>query len=179
MFGRTARLPVDINTEACDPQKRLEDFECYEDPSEEHVECERHDINDKVKFHILKAQKKQKEYYDKKHKTDLCFNVGSLVLKKDFRRKKRRGGKLDFRWNGPYKIVSSLGRGLFKLEENSSGKIVDRVNGVHLKKYFAMDSDDYPFLMHRQKTLSPLPLVSRSIATCKCMQVSHSSSVGV
>ena len=45
-----------------------------------------------------------------------CFGVGSAVLLKDFNRKKRKGGKLDFRWQGPFEIISSLGTGLFKLK---------------------------------------------------------------
>ena len=39
------------------------------------------------------------------------------VLKRDFTRKKRRGGKLDYRWQGPYIIVASLGKGLYRLKE--------------------------------------------------------------
>ena len=45
---------------------------------------------------IQKAQEKQKILYDKKHNVAAAFSVGSVVLKKDFRRKKRRGGKVDF-----------------------------------------------------------------------------------
>ena len=42
---------------------------------------------------------------------------------KDFRRKKRKGGKLDYRWIGPYIIISSLGKGLFKLKELGTDKV--------------------------------------------------------
>ena len=51
---------------------------------------------------IEKAQKKQKKNYDKKFCSNSRYVAGDLVLKKDFRRKKRRGGKLDYRWVGPY-----------------------------------------------------------------------------
>ena len=44
-----------------------------------------------VKVNITKAQEKQKKYYDSKHGAASCFNVGSIVLKKDFRRKKCKG----------------------------------------------------------------------------------------
>ena len=43
------------------------------------------------------------------------FQVGTQVLKKNFRRKRRLGGKLDFKWLGPYTIETNLGKGLFKL----------------------------------------------------------------
>lgn len=54
----------------------------------------------------------------------------------DFTCKKRAGGKLDSRWTGPYRIVNSLGRGLYKLESVQNSKnTVTRVNGVHLKRF--------------------------------------------
>ena len=83
---------------------------------------------------IQKAQEKQKILYDKKHNVAAAFSVGSVVLKKDFRRKKRRGGKLDFCWEGPYTITKSLGRGLYCLE-NEHKEVLDRVCGIHLKPY--------------------------------------------
>ena len=50
-----------------------------------------------VKANIVTAQKRQKEQYDRKHSNPEVFAVGALVLKKDFTRKKRAGGKLDYR----------------------------------------------------------------------------------
>ena len=62
------------------------------------------------------------------------FSVGAVVLKKDFLRKKRKGGKLDAKWVGPYKIA----KGLYRLEcVNDSTKVISRVNGVHLKPYLS------------------------------------------
>ena len=62
----------------------------------------------------MAAQEKQKEIYDRKH----CTNpeVYALVLKKDFTRKKRKGGKLDSKWTGPLRIAMALGKGLYSLE---------------------------------------------------------------
>ena len=61
--------------------------------------------------------------------------MDALVLK-DFTRKKRAGVKLDSRWTGPYRIVNSLGRGLYSLESVQNSKnMVSRVNGVDLKRY--------------------------------------------
>jgi hypothetical protein len=62
--------------------------------------------------------------------------VGAVVLKKDFRRRKRKGGKLDGKWIGPYQITASVGRGLYRLQElKDPRKVISRVNGIHLKKY--------------------------------------------
>ena len=37
-----------------------------------------------IKANIEKGQKKQKEHYDRRHSTVLCFKKGYMVLKKDF-----------------------------------------------------------------------------------------------
>ena len=42
---------------------------------------------------------------------------------KDFRRKKRRGGKLDYHWKGPFVITKNLGKGLFQLNELLGDKV--------------------------------------------------------
>lgn len=65
----------------------------------------------------MRAQQKQKEDYDQKHFLPEVFRVGAMVLKKDFGRKKCKGGKLDPKWVGPFKIIAALGRGLYRLEE--------------------------------------------------------------
>lgn len=58
---------------------------------------------------------------------------GEKVLVKDFKRKKRAGGKMDSRYTGPY-IILNKSKGLYKLMEVASDKVV-RVNGAHLKAY--------------------------------------------
>lgn len=89
-----------------------------------------------AKANIIKAQARQKKAYDKKHSCPEVFKIGAVVLKKDFTRKKRKGGKLDSKWVGPYQIVCSIGRGLYRIAEiKDPQKVIARVNGVHLKKY--------------------------------------------
>ena len=98
---------------------------------------------EQARSNILYAQQKQKEAYDRKHFVPECFKIGSIVLKKDFTRRKRKGGKMDEKWVGPYRIVSVLGRGLYRLVEVSDPtKIITRVNGVHLKQYMVIYYDD-------------------------------------
>ena len=79
-------------------------------------------IEETVKKNVEKAQRKQKEYYDEKHGASSCYTIGSLVYKKHFHRKKRCGGKLDNKWEGPFVIAASLGKGLFKLHEVNGTK---------------------------------------------------------
>ena len=63
-----------------------------------------------------KAQEKQKEQYDRKHAQPKAFLVGEKVLKKDFRRKKKAGGKMDAHYAGPFIITKSLGKGFYALQ---------------------------------------------------------------
>ena len=58
-----------------------------------------------------------------------------LVLKKDFLRKKRKGGKLDHRYVGPYKILKILTKGAYLLQLVANSEVVVRVTGSHLKPY--------------------------------------------
>jgi len=60
------------------------------------------------------------------------------MLVKDFNRKKRKGGKLDHKWKGPYVITKSLGRGLYSLQAtDNSLNDISRINGAHLKQYLS------------------------------------------
>ena len=108
----------------------------------ERITEERRQRLESVNENILVAQRRQKDQYDRKHSNPEVFAVGALVLKKDFTRKKRAGGKLDSRWTGPYRIINSLGRGLYSLESVQNSKnTVTRVNGVHLKRYNIMQKE--------------------------------------
>ena len=92
-------------------------------------------------FQLLKTtlylpKESKKKAYDKKHSCPEVFQVGAFAMKKDFTRKKCKGGKLDPKWVGPYCITSNLGRGLYQLKQLSKPfKTVSHVNGVHLKKF--------------------------------------------
>lgn len=74
---------------------------------------------------------KQKHQYNLKHSKAVVFKKGIKVLKKGFLCKKRKGGKLDAKWVGPYSITSVLGKGFYSLKsvENPT-EIVSRVNGA-------------------------------------------------
>lgn len=95
-------------------------------------------VETKKKIHnqnIERAQEKQKKQYDKKHAAPSAFRVGVRVLRKDFTRKKRRGGKMDPKWLGPYLIEKDLGRGRYKLRSVKDTSDTVKVNGIHLKVY--------------------------------------------
>ena len=79
--------------------------------------------------------RQQKEVYNRKHYSPEVYKLGSVVLKKDFSREKRKGGKLDEKWLGPFTIVGTLWRGLYRLQAVDTTDIIPRVNGVHLRPY--------------------------------------------
>ena len=68
------------------------------------MQCQKK-VLESVKKNIIIAQAKQKEQYDIKHAKREVYKLGSIVLKKDFARKKRAGGKMDFRWVGPCESI--------------------------------------------------------------------------
>ena len=135
MFGRTARLPIDFNADSCyDADEKVEEFMDAESMDSFECAAKRQKTEQVIKENIKKAQAKQKRLYDLKHGAASCFNVGSLVLKKDFRRAKRKGGKLDYRWQGPYIITGSAGKGLFKLKQLNG----DQVSFISLFTWFEL-----------------------------------------
>ena len=124
MFGRRGCLPVDLNADKnYNADEKVEDSVGAESENSFQGIAKRRRMEKCIKDNINKAHAKQKKYYDEKHGAASCFNVGSVVLKKDFRHTKRKGGRTDYRWQGPYKITASLGKGLFKLKELNSDKV--------------------------------------------------------
>ena len=48
----------------------------------------------------------------------------------------RKGGKMETRWTGPYKITAYLGKGRFRLLNEETGKhLANSINSSRLKKY--------------------------------------------
>lgn len=158
MFGRKAVLPIDLEVAKQDASDVLLDYldqtqagmllsfllylyynsfiiEIEHDVEHDVDVDSRQEVLDRAKANIIKAQQKQKETYDRKHSCPEVYQIGSVVLKKDFTRKKRKGGKLDTKWLGPFRILGSLGRGLYRLKDIQTGQVVPHVNGVHMKPY--------------------------------------------
>ena len=91
---------------------------------EEDVEAEekrRKEMESAIKANM---ENPRKEYYDSKHAIGDTFTIGSLVLKKDFRRRKRKGGMMDYRWQGPFVIISRLGKGLYRLKHRDEDRVI-------------------------------------------------------
>ncbi|KAL5460390.1 hypothetical protein EMCRGX_G033836 [Ephydatia muelleri] len=62
--------------------------------------------------------------------------LSEFILKKDFKRKKRAGGKLETWFVGPYMIMKIHGKGFYRLKQVGNEEcVVERINGAHLKPY--------------------------------------------
>lgn len=139
MFGCRAHLPVDVDSNKCTPEELLEKWHQmgpFTPVDVEQLTARRQQLVEEAKSKIKAAQEKQKHYYDLKHAKPCVYEVGAKVLLKDFTRKKRKGGKLDVKWIGPFQITKSLGKGVYMLMsiENPAIK-AKRVTGAHLKPY--------------------------------------------
>lgn len=137
MFGRKARLPIDIEIDEHDPEELIIDNDAGEDhEAVQAITDQRIARLEIAKDNIKTAQAKQKRLYDEKHACPDAFVVGALVLKRDARRKKRAGGKLDTKYTGPYKITKCLSKGIYSLQKvDNPSDIVKRVSGADLKPY--------------------------------------------
>ena len=92
------------------------------------------EVNAKAKSNIEKAQEKQKKQFDAKHKPP-TFQPGDKVWIYNSRKDTRQGGKLEWNWNGPYKIVEQTSRGTYRLQ-NEQGKLLKQaVSSNRLKPY--------------------------------------------
>ena len=113
MFSHRATLPIDLDIKKSTSEQEVLCYANMDEPDLLQFAKERVERLEEAKTNILAAQKKQKEHYDRKHAKPHLFKKGQLVLKKDFKRKKRKGGKLDARFFGPYFINKKLGRGIY------------------------------------------------------------------
>ena len=150
MFGRKAFHPVDVVMDSGTPDDALQAFqEADHDVAASELNERRKECLELVKQNIIEAQRRQKEVYDRKYVCPPAFQVGAHVLKKDFTRKRRLGGKLESRWLGPYTVVADLGKGLFQLKKvDDPTQTVSRVHGVHLKPYLTA-----PQVMHAEPSI--------------------------
>nr|XP_047142905.1 uncharacterized protein LOC124817139 [Hydra vulgaris] len=141
MFGRKPILPIEFEVAGESPESLLFDFNARPESSQHFMNKiieERSCILEKAKKNIETAQEKQKLHYNKKHANPFVYAIGSKVLIKDFLRKKRKDGKLDFRWLGPFCILKNLGKGSYLLQEIAILK-EKKVNGAHIKPYITCD----------------------------------------
>ena len=120
MYGRVARLPIDANTDKNEPVNKLNDNVLPESSDFDIIAIQRENMHTNIMKNIAKAQDKQSRDYDLKHGAGSSLNVGSTVLKKNFLRKRKRGGCLEFRWDGPFEYPNRLERGYINYKSKTA-----------------------------------------------------------
>lgn len=127
VYGREARLPIDV--------AMGQDYDRDADATEllHRVHKCREDV---VKI-IGRSQQRQKQRYDKTHRS-VIFEPGDQVLIWTPVRVKGRSTKLLHRWHGPYKIVAKLSEVNYEVEiKKRNRQHRDTVHVSRLKKYYA------------------------------------------
>jgi hypothetical protein len=51
------------------------------------------------------------------------------------RKDTRKGGKLDYNWNGPYEITEQMSKGRYKLKNKNGVVLKQAVSSIKLKMY--------------------------------------------
>ena len=146
MFGRKALLPIDVDIDDRNPDEVLQQ-ECTDrsPATVEQLISHRQYLLEAAKANIQKAQEKQKEQYDRKHANPNGFAIGGMVLRKDFIRKRRAGGKMEARYLGPYLIIKCHGRGFYGLQNVADPRVdIPRISGAYLKPYKEPPAVIYP-----------------------------------
>ena len=160
MYGRRARLPVEVSGEqSSDPSGN---DHATDDTTTWYVSCNiytytynslylffllySHDFDShvtkmlefhsqvltKAKGNIVDAQRRQKEQYDKKHAGPTGVTTGSTVLLQNAKNKARKGGKQDPLWLGPYTVEQISDTGVCKLRNRETGKRLQKAYNVSL-----------------------------------------------
>ena len=135
MFNRQATIPIDLELKKSDSQDLATAYTQLPDVDLDEQQQRRMNIIEEAKKNIEVAQQKQKTIYDRKHAKPHCFEKDQLVLKLDPTRRKRKGGKLDPKYLGPFKIIKALGNGTYHLADPKKPDAILKATGSHIKPY--------------------------------------------
>ena len=145
--NRDPRMPLDVQLHAHHVSDSTAEttMHCLTDEEMQHdVELLvnlKHQYTAAAKRNIVKAQERQKAYYDKRHNTySLSLDLNDQVLLKNSEHDSRKGGKLDVKWTGPYWVSERLPKGCFKLK-NGNGAVLKQIfHASRLKPYYPPQS---------------------------------------
>src|SRR3954449_3153480 len=106
VYGRSARLPIDLDQE---PNSQVTNDHLSE------LIDEVPQVQEKAKGQVLQAQIKQKDRHDKKLKRANQFKIGEKVLYFNVTLDQSHSGKFNPKWRGPFIINQVLPHGAYKL----------------------------------------------------------------
>ena len=132
-YGVEAVIPLEVGI----PTTRTTDFEV--ETNEDNLRKDPYLLEERRDLAIVRLasyQQRIKREHDKNIKPRV-FQVGDLVLRKvTANTRKPNEGKLRLNWEGPYKVISLVGAGSYRLKD-LEGKPVPRPwNTCNLRKYF-------------------------------------------
>ena len=132
-YGVEAVIPLEVGI----PTTRTTDFEV--ETNEDNLRKDPYLLEERRDLAIVRLasyQQRIKREHDKNIKPRV-FQVGDLVLRKVTANTRRPNeGKLGPNWEGPYKVISLVGAGSYRLKD-LEGKPVPRPwNTCNLRKYF-------------------------------------------
>eukprot|EP00731_Ephydatia_muelleri_P010481 Em0005g1067a len=140
VYGRQPRLPIEFTmkclgaSEWCDkPEDGLQ---------QTIIECNIKtmvDVRKKALENIMKAQGRQKVYYNQVHCKDReKYKVGTLVLIKNSKKLSKKGSKMEPNWTGPFLIHEVLSKGTYRLSKPNSPfqVLAQKYNMTRLKIFY-------------------------------------------
>ncbi|GKB62073.1 reverse transcriptase domain-containing protein [Tanacetum coccineum] len=131
-YGMEAVIPVEIGmptlrTMEIDPTKNDEALEINMNLIEKK--------GNKQQFKKQKSKTKMEKYYNSRVR-DISFKPGDMVYCSNDASHARDGGKLRPKWEGPYEVAESLGKGAYKLKDYKGNELPRTWNICNLKKCY-------------------------------------------
>ena len=132
MYGREARLPIDITLQAVSEPHKDEEID-LETKVERMLEMQKK-LHENALANIQKVQIDQKQQYDTKHNTHTKLKTGDKVLVESKKNDGLKGGKLEINFKGgPYTIAEDIGKGRFRLKNVQGNMLKTAINCHRLK----------------------------------------------
>ena len=139
MFGRKAILPLDLDAGVHQgPCNEAEVTICSQETEIQQKRSQHKALLDEVQKNIFLLRRNRR--------SSMIRNTVSCLLQcrytspeERLQKEKRKGGKLDFPWVGPYLITKSLGKGFYDLQSCGKGRVttIPRVSHVCIKEYIS------------------------------------------
>ncbi|GJX99862.1 hypothetical protein Tco_0356881 [Tanacetum coccineum] len=82
-----------------------------------------------------KSKKRMEKYYNSRVRC-ISFKPGDMVYRNNEASHARDEGKLGPKWEGPYEVKESLGKGAYKLKDCKGNEIPRTLNICNLKKCY-------------------------------------------
>lgn len=141
LYNREPKLPVDVQYGIQNQSAAFEFDEDYVVKVAQAMQDIRDQCRASATANIQKAQAKQQQDYNQRHKTAYSYKPGDLVLLKNLKRADRKGGKASLPWSGPFKLEKLLANNTCVLS-SSNVELKKKQNLCNLKPFVQRSTDD-------------------------------------